>query len=133
MKLSEYKNEYYSFSSLASSTARQLALAGIALIWIFKTQGQQGYQLPNELMLPSVCLILSLGFDLLQYISGSIIWGLFHRYHETKRTAAFQDPDLEAPFYFTWPINVFFYSKIIAVLVAYCLLLSYAVTSISFE
>lgn len=119
MKLDYYKSEYASFSGLASSTSRQLALAGIALIWVFKTQGQAGYQLPNDLLLPALCLIVSLGSDLLQYVSGSMIWGSFHRYHEKQRKFITDEPDIEAPFYFTWPINIFFYTKITAVLMAY--------------
>ena len=101
MKLEYYKSEYSAFSGLASSTSRQLALAGIALIWVFKTQGQAGYKLPNELLLPVICLIVSLGSDLLQYVSGSIIWGSFHRHHEKKRKSITDAPEIEAPFYFT--------------------------------
>lgn len=133
MKLAYYKGEYSAFTGLASSTSRQLALAGIALIWVFKTQGQAGYKLPNDLLLPAVCLILSLGSDLLQYVLGSIIWGSFHRYHEKKRSTITDDPEIEAPFYFTWPINLFFYSKIGCVLIAYFFLFQHAITSISFE
>ena len=133
MKLSEYKKDYYSYSGLASTTSRQLALAGIALIWIFKTQVQDVYNLPNELLLPAICLIAALASDLLQYVAGSIIWEFFHRYHEKKRESITQDPDIEAPFYFTWPINLFFYSKIVSVLVAYYYLFQYAITTISFK
>ena len=133
MNLEYYKGEYYSFSGLASSTSRQLALAGIAIVWVFNSHGQTGYKLPNELLFPSICLILSLGSDLLQYVTGSIIWGCFHRFHEKKRKSIGDNPDIEAPFYFTWPISLFFYIKIAAVLIAYIFLLKYAISSISFE
>ncbi len=132
MKLSAYKADYYQYSGLASSTSRQLALAGIALVWVFKTQGTTGYALPNELLYPSVFLICSLASDLLQYVFGSIIWGLFHRHHEKSRSAITEDPDVEAPMYFTWPINLFFYGKIAAVLIAYFYLFSHAAKSITF-
>lgn len=132
MKLSEYKADYYQYTSLASNGSRQLALAGIALIWVFNTQGSLGYTLPNELLIPSIALIWSLGSDLLQYVIGSIIWGLFHRYHEARRSSISEDPELEAPVHYTWPINAFFYSKIISVLIAYFFLLKYAINSISF-
>lgn len=132
MKLSEYKTDYYQYTSLASNGSRQLALAGIALVWVFKTQGTSGYTLPNELLIPSVALIVSLGSDLLQYVVGSITWGFFHRYHEARRSSISEDPELEAPAYYTWPINAFFYSKIISVLTAYFFLLKYAINSISF-
>lgn len=133
MKLSNYKQDYYQYTSLASSTSRQLALAGIALVWVFKTQGVVGYKLPTDLFLPSIFLISSLASDLLQYISGSIIWGWFHRFHEKKRSSISDDPEIETPMYFTWPINFFFYSKIIYVLLAYTYLFKYAAKSIFFE
>ena len=132
MKLSEYKNDYYQFTSLASNTSRQLAFAGIALIWIFKTQSENGFALPNELLIPSLGLIISLGADLLQYISGSLIWGAFHRYHENRRCGE-SDPELEAPVYFNWPGIVLFYTKVVAVLASYYFLFSYALNSISFQ
>jgi|SRR5690554_15848 len=132
MKLSDYKKDYYQYTSLASTTSRQLALAGIALVWVFKIQGVSGFELPNALLLPLVGLILSLFFDLLQYCLGSIIWGSFHRYHEKKRLLPGDDPSLEAPAYLTWPINLFFLLKIIAVLISYWFLLLYAVSSITF-
>jgi len=132
MKLSGYKQDYYQYTSLASSTSRQLALAGIALVWVFKTQGDNGYVLPNELLFPSICLIVSLGSDLLQYVTASITWGVFHRYHELKRKSKNEDPELEASRYYTWPINFFFYSKIASVLIAYVYLLKHAISSVSF-
>lgn len=132
MKLSEYKTDYYQYTSLASNGSRQLALAGIALVWVFKTQGASGYTLPNELLIPSIALIVSLGSDLLQYVAGSVTWGIFHRYHEAQRASMLEDPELEAPVYYTWPINAFFYSKILSVLIAYFYLLKYAISSVSF-
>ena len=134
MKLSEYKSDYYQYSGLASSATRQLALAGIALIWVFKTQSDNGtYILPNTLIYPAIGLIVSLGSDLLQYVFGTVIWGLFHRYHESLRESIEDDPILEAPVHYTWPINFFFYTKIIAVLVSYFFLLIFAIDSVKFN
>ena len=132
MKLSGYKTDYYQYSGLASNASRQLAFAGIALVWVFKTQGTNGYELPNQLLFPLIGLIAALGSDLLQYVSGSVIWGLFHRHHEKNRQSD-NDPDLEAPYYFTWPINLFFYTKIIAVLISYYFFAVYAIESVSFK
>jgi hypothetical protein len=132
VKLSDYKQEYYQFTSLASSTSRQLALAGIALIWVFKTEGVNGYELPNALLIPTVGLIVSLGSDLLQYFSGSLIWGAFHRHCE-KKYPNNSDPKLEASVYFNWPGILFFYTKIISVLISYWYLLFYAISSITFK
>ena len=132
MKLSGYKTDYYQYTELASSTSRQLALAGIALVWVFKSGNDGSLKLPDELLLPSICLIVSLGSDLLQYVVASITWGMFHRYHERKRTPREDDPEVEASRYYTWPINVLFYLKILTVLIAYFFLFKHAVNSISF-
>ena len=132
MKLSEYKNDFYEFSGLASSASRQLAFAGIAIIWLFKTSSGDDYNLPSELFIPAAALITSLGSDLLQYVFGAIIWGRFHRKHEKLRSSIEDDPILEAPAYFNLPIKLFFYLKIFAVLVAYFYLLVFAISAIKF-
>ena len=38
MKLSDYRETYYEFSGKASDVTRQLAFAGIAIVWIFKIE-----------------------------------------------------------------------------------------------
>lgn len=73
MKLSDYKKDYQEFSGKASDVARQLAFAGIVLIWIFRVEGPQAQRLPEQLLLPSALLVLALGADLLQYILSTII------------------------------------------------------------
>ncbi len=132
MKLSEYKNDYYEYSGLASSTSRQLTFAGIALLWIFKSGSDGNYSLSVELYIPAVALIVSLGSDILQYVTATIIWGIFHRYHECNRNNNNPDTELEASKYLTWPINFFFYLKLISVIYAYYYLLKFAINKISF-
>lgn len=84
MKLSDYQKAYYEFSGKASDVARQLAFAGIALIWIFRVERPQAPRLPEQLLLPSALLVLALGADLLHYIVKTIIWGRFCRKEEKK-------------------------------------------------
>lgn len=134
MKLSEFKTDYYEFSGLASSSSRQLAMAGIALLWLFKSGGGTNtYTLPIELFLPAALLVASLGSDLIQYILGTVIWGAFHRHHENRRKSEDDDPSIEAPPCYSYPITVFFYLKIIFVLVAYFLVLTFALSEVTFE
>lgn len=73
MNLSGYKETYYYFSGMASTVARQSAFAGIALIWIFKTEKGSVISLPESLFTPVLFLVLCLVFDLLQYIVAAAI------------------------------------------------------------
>ena len=125
MKLSNYLQDYYSITGKTSDVARQLAFAGIALIWIFKSGDSRTFQIPKDFIYPLGIFCFALACDLLQYIIGSIIWGSFHRYHERKLTDPKEDPDLLAPAWLNWPINTFFMLKLIAVISAYFLLLHY--------
>jgi len=85
MKLSIYRQQYYDASGMASTVSRQAAFAGIALIWIFKAQDAAQpatIVLPNELIMPSLAFIISLAFDLLQYVLGAAVWGSYCRFKE---------------------------------------------------
>lgn len=132
MKLSGYKKAYEDLSGLASTVSRQLALAGIALIWIFKTEVKGVYCLSTTLLIPSWILIFGLTCDLLQYVCGAIIWGSFHRYHEKKKAIIDDDPFLLANPYLNWPANTLFVLKIVSVITAYIFLLNFVWNKIQF-
>lgn len=123
MKLSDYRNDYYFFSGKASEIARQLSLAGIAVIWIFKAEKAGALAVPQALHLPAVLFIVALALDLLQYVIGTAIWGTFSRYHEWKGLK--DEVELEAPRFFNWPGLFFFWGKLVAVLYAYAALFRY--------
>jgi len=55
-------------SDKSSEINRQLAFAGIAIIWVFRTDSGGRQIVPEELFLPGLLLVLSLSFDLLQYV-----------------------------------------------------------------
>ncbi|WP_049628923.1 hypothetical protein [Cellvibrio sp. pealriver] len=132
MKLSGYKQSYYDFSSSASSVSRQASFAGIALLWIFNTKTGNTYTLPENLLWPALLLVLSIFCDLLHYIVASAIWGIFHRIKEIKYGAG-NDPELQASKYLTWPINLFFWSKLGFVILGYAGLLGYVACAITFS
>jgi hypothetical protein len=69
-------NEFYAWSGKASDISRQLAFAGIALIWIFKT-GPASLELPPPLVYSAAALMLCLIFDLCQYLANTIIWAIY--------------------------------------------------------
>ena len=127
MKLSNYREDYYLFSGKASDVARNLAFAGIALVWIFKTAPSPDSipRVPEELLAPTVFLVLTLIFDLLQYIFGSFVWGTFQWWQERQLDDLSEDPELDAPRWFKWPQFTCFVLKLCTIAVAYWLLLRY--------
>jgi len=127
MKLSEYKETYYTFSGKASDVARAAAFAGIALTWVFKIDAKPIPRLPDELLLPTGLFALGLGLDLIHYVTGSIIWGLFHRYHEKCLANPTDDPELEHSPWLLRIINVLFALKLMCVLAGYAFMIVYII------
>lgn len=124
MKLQDARQAYYDYSGKASDVARTLSFAGIALIWVFKVEGNDAPRVPNELVFPALLLAASLACDLLQYASASIFWGVFHRVKE-KDSSATEDLEFQAPRWINWPTNVFFWGKLGFVAWGFALLVSY--------
>ena len=126
MKLEGYKKDFHEFSGKLSDNTRKLAFAGIAIVWIFK-QGEDGvYVIPGILKTAMLLFVLTLSFDLLQYIYQTIIWGLFHRYHEKRlKGHERENVDLLAPCCFNWPSNVLLWSKIISLISGYFFMLKF--------
>lgn len=110
MKLKDAREAYYEYSKKASEVARSLAFAGIALIWVFKTDANGIPKVPDDLLLPTALLAASLAFDLLQGVAGSVIWGPFHRLKEREREPG-DDPEIDAPAWINWPTLFFFWGK----------------------
>lgn len=124
MNLDELKERYYKISEKASDIARQLAFAGIALIWTFKTESANGsYILDLELLWSGAFIVGALGCDLLQYVSGTLIYGWFRDYK--ARMGVKPKVSLSWPRYFNWPAIGFFWTKIVLVVAAYIMLLGF--------
>lgn len=122
MKLSDYRETYYEFSGKASDVARKLAFAGIAVVWIFKTSGAPSTKIPLDLYLPTGLFVLTLVFDLLQYVSATIVWGIFQWKEERKLNDINDDPELGAHPLCKLPQNIFFLLKISTISLGYMLL-----------
>lgn len=132
MTLEKVREAYYASSSSASSVGRQVAFAGIAIIWIFKQQSEYGIALPKELAIPIGLLIGALSSDLLQYIVCSAIWGIFHRVAERKYGTD-ENTQVEFNPLLNWPALFFFWIKLALIAIAYCYLLNYATTAVWFS
>ncbi len=131
MKLEEARNAYYGHSGSASSVARQASFAGIAIIWIFKQENTGAFSLPESLLYPTFFLLLSLSFDLLQYIYSSAAWGIFHRSMEKKHGVEYVG-EVYAPKEINWPTIVFFWGKLAFLSLGYFLLLSHSAATVGF-
>jgi hypothetical protein len=124
MKLEDARAAYYEYSGKASDIARTLALGGIAVVWVFKTDTKLGPQLSTELVLPILLLVCSLTLDLLHYLVATVTWGTYHRIKECEGLT--KSAEFQAPPWLNWPTTfVLFPAKLIALGGAYGLLLRF--------
>ncbi len=130
MQLKDYKQSYYDHSGLSSSVTRQAAFAGIALVWIFNSSSDAAIALPRQLLVPTFFFVLSLSFDLLQYIVASAIWGLFHRIKEKQGIQP--EDNVRAPACLNWPTLTFFWGKHVSIIIGYLGLITYFLGVVDF-
>jgi quinol-cytochrome oxidoreductase complex cytochrome b subunit len=121
MELHKFLDKYHEFSAKASEVNRQLAFAGFAVMWLFGGNVQHQPVLSHEFVLPGILLTGALALDLLQYVTGAIIWKVFHRLHE--RRGEKQTRDVSAPLAPSYILAAFFVTKILLVIFAYILIL----------
>jgi len=128
--LKDFRTDYQQLSGIASEVSRQLGFAGIAIIWIFKVDSANNtFVLAPELYYAGAFIVLSLALDLLQYLSGSLIWGVYWRYKEKKGVA--ENSEIKAPRCFNWPAVTFFWLKLVLMVIAYYQLLDFMLSHIS--
>jgi hypothetical protein len=125
MKLEGYDKDYYALSAKAGDVARQLALAGIAVVWLFKVDSGGVVTLPKVLVLPTFAFAISLAMDLMHYLVATVTWGSFALYQRKINKKADADEIVDPPGFFNWPAIVFFTAKSLAVLVGYWWLFEY--------
>ena len=130
MKLQGYRDDFYTFTGKASDISRQLAFAGIAIIWIFKKDQAGALTVPRELVFPGLFIVLALAFDLLQYCVAAVTWRIFYRRKEKLYVS--ENDELEHSIYLEWPIYFIFWAKIICVFAAYYFIFDYLIKVLSF-
>lgn len=128
MKLKDARELYYFYSGKTSDLVRQLGLAGIAVIWIFKYEVEGVPKIPEALLPPLILIVLGLALDLLQYAVATSIWGIFQRRKELSGVS--DDTDFLAPKQFNWPTISFFVLKAASIIAAYVYLLRYLACTI---
>ena len=127
-KLSDFRADYERYTTKLSDVNRNIALAGIAIVWIFKKTNGADVLISSELIIPSILLVCGLGFDMLQYIYQSIAWAIFYGYHEKKLKK--EDEELEAPEAMNYASWSFFGLKVLSVIVAYVFILKFLINNL---
>jgi hypothetical protein len=128
MQLKDLRESYYEYSRKTSDIARQLGLAGIALVWIFKTDVAGRQVIPPELIPATRFIVIGLALDLLHYVVGTLIWGVYNSLKERSGTG--EDAEFSAPRPINWPTIILFWAKIIIMIYAYVLLIRFLVNRI---
>ncbi len=120
MILKDARNAYDYYSGKLSDVVRQLAFAGIAVIWIFKN-GASVIPFDERLVWPLRFLVGALACDLLHYVYASLAWGRFAHMHGKDGT---KDADeVEPDEKINWTSLVFFWFKAFLCVISYALLL----------
>ncbi len=118
LTVAEAWEHYYAMSGAASNSARQLAFAGIAVVWILATDNNVVPVENANLRLPIFAFVLALAFDLIQYVVGTGMYWQFAREKERKNKEKFE----EFPRKLNIPSEIIFIGKVAAVIWGYGLL-----------
>jgi hypothetical protein len=127
MKLKELKADFHAFSKAASDVSRQLSLAGIAIVWILKSNDKEGTEyianLDRALISTLQFFLFSLAMDLLHAFIPSIIYGIRVEKEDLKKTSE----ETELDFSFSWviPAWILYILKIISMILGYIWLIDY--------
>lgn len=121
MSLDEVRETYYEASGKASEISRQLAFAGIAVVWLLAggtLNSTGGLRVSDDLLRVSVGLLLTLVLDLLQYAWRSLAWGIYARRLELRG-----ETTVSAPTSLNVVALAMFWGKLVSLATAYVLLL----------
>lgn len=117
MKLHEIRTAYEGYSGKLSNVNRQLAYAGIALIWIFRISNNGKTTIPDGMLIPVLLFVISFLLDILQLLFQSLFWYFYYFYKRCKKFK--ENSEVNEP---EWP-NLFFWLllvlKVIALIAAY--------------
>jgi hypothetical protein len=124
MKLEGIKDQYYYYSGKVSDLVRQLAFAGVAIVWIFKIDQAGTPALPHEFIWPIAFLLTALFFDFIQYFYGSVLYDASYRWRESQKdkNKLKDDHDFKTWPKLLWAMDACFYLKSFCVIIAYVML-----------
>lgn len=131
-KLEQWKKEFYEDTGKLSDIVRNIAFAGIALIWIFnrsKTGESVSFNLPSELLLPLKMIVGVLILDIFQYVWRSITIYVYYKIYDIKyssnKLTEKEGDNAKLPEYIATGSWILFIFKIVFIAWAYVLILSF--------
>ncbi len=129
MKISKIEASYKKASRTVSENVRQLALAGIAVIWIFKVGDKDSGGVPfsPSLLWPLGFFVGGLAADLLQYLYFTAVWGIMNTVEWNRHQT---DEDVPVSGKWNWIGIFFFWTKAILLVSGYTRLIFYIAKSI---
>lgn len=141
LNLEKVYEEYKNTTVQLSENTRKLNFAGIAIIWILKIGAQNSGGIPfgKILYYPFLGLVVSLFFDLLQYLVKSIMINRFHWKKEKELLAISDDAEKPltlsekeflAPKYIRKTADLFFVIKVIVTVIAYIIIIFYFISNL---
>jgi hypothetical protein len=129
MKLEKVREESYYNSQKASESIQNLALAGIAIIWLFKITSGVNIQFSIFLFWSLISFILSIFIGIVQYSALAISWSLYYKneYQKQERLNPVNVDDQNVPMpstssLFGW---ISFYTKLLLLINGYVLIFIY--------
>jgi hypothetical protein len=129
MKLPELKNDYYSFTTAASIKVRQMAFAGIAVIWMFRTSKEGEIHFEKTLFFALTIMVITLALDFLQNLYQVVTWHIYYNVKEKVLKNDDRSIDKDKEFFLPAYLNiitiVLFYAKIVSLIIAYTTLIRY--------
>jgi hypothetical protein len=130
MKLSELRKRIDELTGKASEIVRQLVLAGIAIIWLFR--GEKTNTLDSFAVIPMIILGLAVLVDLSQYVVSAHIWLNFYL-KERKKYPLPEDPDVRLPNKYGRRLYAVFLVKIGLMIIAYVFLIILVIRNITLK
>lgn len=94
----------------ASDVARQLAFAGLAVVWVLREAS--GNPIGPQLVLPLLLLVICLLLDLLQYVWCSFAWTIYYNYQFEKHRS--DEAKVDIPGAINWISYACFWLKLFA-------------------
>jgi len=129
IKLNDIRNDFYDASQTLSTINRQIAFAGIGIVWVFVKTIDGKLVFDNLLLFVMLFFVIALLLDILQYAYKTIFLELFRRYHEKKFDSKGYEKDNVLDEFvvlnnnWNYPTWILFFLKIISVGIGYFKLL----------
>ena len=112
-KLSVVWRDYADYTALASEQARKLGFAIAGVCWFFKAPS--GFSLPTSVFWALVWVLTFFIFDLLQYVFGAAMIGLWARSHERRLFSGKKgiDGEVDKPVWLDRPALILYVLKLV--------------------